>query len=194
LPDDKIKEVLIRAAMDLEFRDRLMKDRSAALDGMGLSPSERNLLMASSPEQLTIMIREAQRDPVVKRGGDYRKVAAYCAVLGGGLVLGGVLLSSVVGVSRGISPDSRARLTIDSLALAEQRYFSEFKRFANLQELDAYLTTSGSPLRYRTMGDPYEYLVELAGDKYRIVARHRQEPDKHPGFFLETDGTVQPLK
>lgn len=195
-PDTKIKEVLIRAAMEPAFRDRLMKDRAVALDGMGLSPAERNLLMASSPEQLTIMIREAQLDPVVKRGGDYKKVAAYCAVLGGGLLLGSVLCLPTI--SFGHTAQRRdaiyAGMLLQRISMAEQRYFYQFKCYAPRVDLDRFMDAQDPGWRDLVCARTYEHTIELIGGKYRIVARHREEPDKHPVFFLETDSTVQPLQ
>ena len=63
---DGVQQVLVLAASDEEFRERLLGDREAALEqcGIALSKTERAVIMAAPPDQLEAMVtRLVPADP-----------------------------------------------------------------------------------------------------------------------------------
>jgi hypothetical protein len=182
--------------MEPAFHDCLMKDRAAALDGMGLSPAEREVLIAASPEQLDGMIAQARKDPAVKSGFSYKTVAAGCAVLGGGLLLGGLLCLPAVSFGhRGRDADRfLAHALLHRISMMEEQYRYRYKRYGDHKEL-ARFWLEKNPVS-EAICDPggYTFEAEVVGDKYRLVVRHSVDPEKHPVLVLETGGKVELLK
>lgn len=95
-----IDHVLARAALDRRFRERLLRDRSGALDSSGieLTAAERGILLATTPEQLSAMVTGVSRNLVDRRSWFARLAGAL------GLFLGGATLLAEEGCRRGIDP------------------------------------------------------------------------------------------
>jgi len=81
-----IERVLLRAAEESAFRDRLLEEGSGALEGEGLEATagERAMLDAAPREMLEVMIRKL--DPARQRNKKFLKKVAAAAVFGGMLV------------------------------------------------------------------------------------------------------------
>ncbi len=182
MPDERIAAVLARAAKDRAFFDALMADRASALAACDLTEAERALLMAPARAQLSKMIAQARKRPLV--GPVFKVIGGVAAAA----VAVGMCIPATTGHSRGPVYELVAQSTLKQIAMAQLRYRDDHGSYVGLDALER-----ANMIEIRR-DHPYEYAITADADTFTATARHRTRPDTRPAFQVGPDGEVKPVE
>lgn len=181
-----IEKVIALAALDGEFRAKLLTDRKAAIDASGveLSENERGVLQGISDSQLETAINGVRVPSRARRLFLKGAVIAAVALVIGTCIVLPEFVVSVKGATVGASAISSLR-TISS---AQAQYITRFDTYATLEKLaDEGLVDR----RHKTDEMPgYRYKLKiLAEDSYevRAIPLNRGELS----FYMDQTGAIR---
>ena len=175
----RVDAILQAAAANPELLDMLLRDREGAIARMGLSPEEKDAILAMSPAELR---------RVAGRGDAGLGKALRSRLL---LIAGVVVLLVILGRLKAGGEAGHIKETLYRLSLAEDVYRQRYGAWADLETLLASPAVPDEALRREVAEGAYRYVLELQGDRFVITARHRTEPGAHPALRIGPDGKVE---
>jgi hypothetical protein len=138
-----IEKILVLAKLDSKFREKLFKDRTAALDvsEIELTDSECSILASITDTQLQSAIEQIKGPDQTRRAFIKGGIAAAIATLliGGGILLTSGFVTTSIGhridTPSRLRPASRMAIWIRVISAAQERYKKAFGKYGTLKEL-----------------------------------------------------------